>query len=159
MIWALLGLLAGFMLVLIFLFYLLLKTPLGVGYKLLAVLVVTGFYWIQYEALQQYTGWPSNDDLPEQFVLVATEVQEPNKQTGQPGIMYWWVRDSSEPDLPPRVYQLPYQSDIHEKTEQVIEEQKKGGLYIGRNEQQSAANGGLGISFEKFSKASHYQKK
>ena len=55
MIWALLGLLAGFMLVLIFLYYLLLKTPLGVGYKLLAVLVVTGFYWVQYEALQQYT--------------------------------------------------------------------------------------------------------
>lgn len=157
--WALLGLLAGFMLVLIFLYYLLLKTSLGLIYKLLAVILVSSFYWVQYESLQQYTGWPSNDDLPEKFVLVATQVQEPNKQTGEQGVMYWWVRDGSRPDLPPRVYQLPYQSDMHEQAAQVIEEQKKGGLYIGQRNQQSSTSKGESVSFEKISKASHHQKK
>lgn len=157
--WALLGLLAGFMLVLVFLYYLLLKTRLGIAYKLLAVLVVTIFYWIQYESLLQYTGWPSSDDLPAKFVLVATQVQEPNKQTGEKGVMYWWVRDSTNPDLPPRVYQLPFQSNMHEQTAQIIEEQKKGGLYVGRKSQDFASSRGQGISFEKISKASQHKKK
>lgn len=156
---ALLGLMAGFMLVLIMLFLLLLRTDLGFIYKLLALVLVTLFFWVQYESLQQYTGWPSSDDLPQNFILVATDIQEPNKKTGEQGVMYWWVRDGDHPQRPPRVFRLPYQADMHQQTEQIIQDQEKGSLYRGRKARNVSASRGQGISFEKISKAGILQKK
>ncbi len=156
--WAILGLSAGFILVTAFLYYVLLKSSQSVVVKSLALLLVTLFYWVQYESLQQYAGWPSTDDLPDTFLLIATDIQEPDVKTGHKGVMYWWVRDSEDLNAPPRVYQLPYQPQLHEKTEQVIEEQKQGSVYVARKQSASAGGNGLGVSFDKVSKASRYKK-
>ena len=158
MIWAMLGLMAGFMLVLVILGFLLIKTELALWLKILAVLVVSLFYWVEFVSLQQYTGWPTTDGLPPEFVLIATDVHEPDKKKGTEGVMYWWLRDSSNLDQPPRVYQLPYEPETHKQSQQVIEEQKKGNLYVGRKNEQAGATGGLGVSFEKISKASRLKK-
>lgn len=155
---AILGLTAGFLLVLAFLFYLTLKTELNIAIKFLAVFITAGFYIVQYESLQQYTGWPSTDELPEKFVLIATDVYEPDQKTGRQGIMYWWIRDSSNMNQPPRVYQLPYEADIHKITEQVIEQQKKGGQYVGRKTKSHSSSKGSGVSFEKISKSNRHKK-
>lgn len=155
---AIIGLTSGFILVLVFLFYLILKSNLKIGYKFLAVFLSASFYLIQYESLQQYTGWPSSDDLPAQFVLIASDVYEPNQKTGEPGVMYWWVKDSENIDQPPRVYELPYQPETHKKTEQVIEEQKKGSLYLGRKTEGSSSSNSQGVSFEKVSKSTRHKK-
>lgn len=155
---AIMGLTAGFILVLTFLFYLMLRSELKPGYKFIAVFVAAGFYLVQYESLQQFTGWPTNDDLPDEFVLIASDVTEPNQKTGQRGIMYWWLKDSKDVNLPPRVYALPYQPEMHKKTQQVIEEQKKGNLYMGRKTVDRASSAGQGVNFEKISKSSRHQK-
>lgn len=156
--WALIGLLSGFMLVLFFLYYLLIRTSLSLPLKISAVIVVSVFYWVQYESLQQYTGWPSHDELPQNFILLAAYVQEPGKQSGEAGAMYWWVRDSTRPDLPPRVFELPYEAEMHEQAARIVAEQKKGSVYLGKNTQQGAAGRGQGIRFEKVSKAERNQK-
>jgi len=158
MTWAIIGLMAGFILVLVLLYTLLLKTKLAFGYKLLALVVCTLFYWIQYESLQQYTGWPTTDKLPSEFVLIASEVYEPNKTTGETGVMYWWIRESSLADQPPRVYRLPYQAELHQKTEEVIKDQKKGAQYVGKKSADITEANGLGVSFEKISKAKRHKK-
>ncbi len=155
---AILGLSSGFILVLVFLYYLIIKTDLRLSLKFLSVFVVTGFYIIQYESLQQITGWPSTDALPEKFVLLATEVHEPNQKEGEKGVMYWWVRDSVNEVKPPRVYQLPYQPEVYKKTEQVIEEQKRGSQYIGRTIKSDSSNIAEGVNFEKISKSDRYKK-
>ncbi len=155
--WAILGLMAGFVVVLVLLYVLLLKTRLAVGYKVLALVVCTVFYWVQYQSLHQYTGWPSTDKLPDEFILIATDIHEPNKKTGQTGVMYWWVRDSDKAEQLPRVYQLPYQAQLHKKTEQVLKEQKQGGQYLGKKIKTADHSQGLG--FEKISKANRLKKK
>lgn len=155
---AILGLTTGFILVLAFLFLLTIKTDVKLVIKFIAVFVITGFYMIQYESLQQYTGWPSTDDLPEKFVLIASDVHEPNQKTGEKGVMYWWIRDSANVDQPPRVYQLSYQPEVHKKAEQVIDEQKKGSQYVGRKAGSHSASAGQGVSFEKISKSDRHKK-
>ena len=35
-------------------------------------------------------GWPSQDNLPEEFYPIWIEVKEPNKKTGSPGFIYIW---------------------------------------------------------------------
>ena len=156
---AIFGLTAGFILVLFFLFYLTLKTDLHIAVKFLAVFISAGFYIIQYESLQQFTGWPSTDDLPEKFVLIASDVHEPNQKTGEEGVMYWWIIDSANSQQPPRVYQLPYEAEVHKKTDQIIEQQKKGSQYVGRKTERSSSSAGSGVSFEKISKSNRHKKK
>lgn len=158
MMWAIIGLTAGFVLIVGFLYLLLIRTGLPVAFKVIAVFLATGFYWVQYQSLLEFTGWPSHDELPAEFILIASEIVEPNKQTGEAGVMYWWIRDRADLTLPPRVYQLPYQSDIHEQGEQVIEDQQKGSVYVGKKRQDAGGAPGIGVSFEKISKASRMQK-
>ncbi len=152
MTWAIIGLMAGFILILVMLYLLLLKTELAPGLKLLALVVCTLFYWIQYASLKQYTGWQTTEDLPAEFVLIASEVHEPDKKIGEPGVMYWWIRESGDPRQPPRLYELPYQVDLHQKTEEVVQEQERGGRYVARKTETSQGADGLVISFEKVSK-------
>lgn len=152
------GLVAGFIFVLAVLSLLLFKSSLSLLVKMLLVVLVTTFYWVQYASLQQYAGWPVSDRLPEEFVLIATEVVEPNKQTGEAGTMYWWVKESGESSQPPRVYQLPYKTEVHEQSAKVLTQQKQGGQFIGRQSGNLFSSENLGISFEKISKAARYTK-
>ncbi len=155
---AILGLSAGFILVLAFLFYLLVKTQLSVTAKFLALALSSTFFIVQYQSLHQFMGWPSTAELPDEFVLIATNVREPNKQTGDIGIMYWWVRESSDLTQPPRVYELPYKLEMHQTTEDVIKKQKEGAQFIGQKSSDSSSQGGKGFSFKQISKTSRYKK-
>jgi len=156
---AILGLAGGFMLVTVILLLLLLKCNLPVVLKFLLVVLVSGYYLIQYQSLQRYSGWPSDDALPQKFVLIATDVREPNPQTGDAGIMYWWLRDSADSHQPPRVYRLPYQADLQEKSQHVIEQQRSGIQYVATTNGQSSASDGVSVSFKKIHKAQRHKKK
>ena len=154
---AILGLMAGFVFVLMVLLLVLIKTSVKTSVKFILVLMVSVFYWFQYDSLQQFTGWPSSHKLPESFVLIASDVREPNKKTGESGRLYWWVRDSAEPDALPRAYELPYREKLHKRSAKVLEQQKQGALYVGRQAGNSAGES-LGIEFEKISKSTLYKK-
>jgi len=156
---ALLGLAAGFILVLVILLLVLLKSDVKPLWKLVLVLIASGFYVLQYESLQQYMGWPADDSLPDKFVLIATDVREPNRKTGDVGIMYWWLRDSAGQDQPPRVYRLPYQAELHQKSQQVLQQQQAGSQYVATTMGRSAENAGLVVRFKKISKIRHHKKK
>lgn len=155
---SILGLIAGFILVMMILGYLLLSSHLSVMVKLVLVMIITGFYWIQYESLQMFKGWPTEDALPASFILLATEAREPDKTRGDKGVMYWWVREGGKPDQPPRVYQLPYQPDLHKKALQVVQEQEQGAQYVGEAAKTADNNWEMGISFNRVSKSSRHKK-
>ncbi len=147
---ALIGLMAGFILLSLLLFLLWLRAPLPQGWKWLALIALAGFFWVEYAALRHYAGWPTREPLPERFQLIASHVVEPDKKTRADGVMYWWLRDLDHPDWPPRVYELPYEARAHEQSAQVLEEQSKGAAFVGRRSARGAAAGnGLGVEFER----------
>ena len=155
---AILGLTAGFILIAILLLLVLFKAALSWPAKLALVIVVSGFYWVQYHSLLQYGGWPSEDRLPDEFVLIASDVREPNAATGDAGVMYWWVRESDDPAQPPRVYRLPYRNQMHQQGDEIVEQQKQGKQYVGRATSSGPGSGGFGVEFERISKSERYQK-
>lgn len=158
MTWAILGLSAGFILVLSFLLYLLFKTQLTVGVKFLALALASIFFIVQYLSLHQFMGWPSTTDLPEEFVLIASNVREPNKQTGDLGIMYWWVRESRDLTQPPRVYELPYKADMQKISEDVVKRQKEGAQFVGKRPSNASSQGSKGVTFKQISKSKRHKK-
>jgi hypothetical protein len=89
-------------------------------------------------------------------VLIATEVHEPDLRNGDEGVMYWWVRESGNPEQPPRVYQLPYQVEMHEKAQEVAQQQKQGVQYVGKSVSYRLEFRIWG--FERISKSNRYKK-
>ena len=151
-------LMAGFLLLSGLVLFLLLKTRLAVAYKLMAITALTLFYWAQYLALHRYAGWPVREPLPEEFVLIASEVIEPDHSSGEPGRMYWWVKESAQAGRPPRVYELPYVQQVHQQSAEVLQAQQEGAQFIGHQQGSGHGAESLGIRFERLSKSALHRK-
>jgi hypothetical protein len=83
--------------------------------KATAIIVTGGFFVGSYFAIISLLGWPSQDDPPPRFALLATRVVEPDRITGTPGMIYLWLEALDENNIPsgkPRSYSLAYTQDF-----------------------------------------------
>lgn len=81
--------------------------------KTLLVLGVTVLYFYGTSVVDGVLGWPSNDALPERFVLIAATIDEPN--TRHVGGLYVWISTIQDGQAAPqpRAYRLPYSKAMH----------------------------------------------
>lgn len=83
--------------------------------KAAGIVVTAGFFVGSYFAIVSVLGWPSQDDPPQRFALLATRVVEPDRITGAPGTIFLWVEELDENNVPsgrPRSYSLAYTADF-----------------------------------------------
>lgn len=109
---AILGLTAGFVFVVVLLLSLNLRTPFPWSVKAGAVLLSLIFYIVTLYSLPGFYGWPTKQSLPQKFILLGMEIQEPRTEA-DPGVIYMWVKSLLEQDSMPRAYELPYSSELH----------------------------------------------
>lgn len=97
------------------------------------VVLVTGFYFVTYISLNGMLGWPTRDLLPKRFLLVASSVREPDKTSGDDGLIHVWVTslDGDRPAAEPRAFELPYSAELHGQLEDALKNQRKGNVQIG----------------------------
>lgn len=81
------------------------------------IIITTCFYVVSYFSIPPLLGWPTSEQLPKKFKLVAAEVAQPNKTTGAEGSIYLWVADVDDlsSSRPPRAYRLKYSDLLHEQ--------------------------------------------
>lgn len=102
--------------------------------KLLMIIVTLSSTLAVWRSLGTYQGWPTADQLPDNFQLVAAEVLEPGTPNSGPyGMIFLWVRGATGGShtmttlgykttyTEPRAYRLLYTRDLHE---QIVEMQK-----------------------------------
>jgi hypothetical protein len=76
-----------------------------------AIVVTTGAFVATYVAIAGLIGWPSFQNIPDRFSLLATKIVEPDKASGAPGHLYMWVEEIDERNLPispPRNHEVAY---------------------------------------------------
>ena len=85
--------------------------------KAITIILTSAFYIITYFSFPPLLGWPTSQNPPEQFRLIAAHVEQPNKETGAEGAVYLWLTEiENMTDIPePRAYQLDYSNELHEK--------------------------------------------
>ena len=101
--------------------------------KVGCIILVTALYFVNYQALRGLMGWPTTTDLPARFLLLASSVTEPDKTTGEKGVIHLWA-SSLEGDYPakePRAYELPYTQLLHGQLEDALKNMRKGVLQLG----------------------------
>jgi len=102
--------------------------------KALMVLGVTALYFFAEQALDTAWGWPSRNELPERFVLLAAVIEEPS--ASHDGAVYLWANPMADnkPAERPRAYQLAYTRDLHTLVDDSMRKVRQGITQIGSAE-------------------------
>ncbi len=111
------GLIAAYVLIAILLLSINLYSKLSWQVKAGAIVMTTIFYVITYISFAPLLGWPTGESPPNNFRLIATHVQQPNKITGDEGAIYLWLShiDDMTKNSPPRAYKFPYSNNLYER--------------------------------------------
>jgi hypothetical protein len=119
-------------------------TPWKLWVKGGMVAVVTASYFFAQGAFQDMRGWPSYERLPKKFVLLASVIEEPNKEKGTKGAIYVWVNALEESRLvaQPRAYKVPYQKEFHASLNEANRKIRQGVNQIGSTEAPAGGNQG-----------------
>lgn len=110
-----LGLVAAYVVVAILLLSLNLASRWKWWIKGMAVIVVSILYAASYFLISDLRGWPAVASLPDRFQLHWAKIVEPNKFTGEPGILFLWVEALDDDNIPlgtPRAFRLPYSDEL-----------------------------------------------
>lgn len=99
--------------------------------KGLLVLSLTVFYFFAAEAVSQLAGWPTAESLPEQFLLLAAVIEEPNSK--RLGGLQLWVQplEEGKPTAQARAYSLPYRKDLHALLNESLKKTREGVAQVG----------------------------
>ena len=113
-------------------------------------------------SIPNFAGWPSDDRLPDKFLVHWITIKEPDKKTKEDGYIYIWdtilsnqekegqgwkqyllsfgVQDFTEP----RAYRTPYTTEGHQRGEDAIKKIKRGRPVMGRNNGKKGKGKGKG---------------
>ena len=110
--------------------------------KSLMIIVTTTFCVLTYDSFKNLIGWPSNDNLPDRFRLVAAQIYEPNALINSEGSIFLWITDMN--DLAglstPRSYSVRYNKEVHEKISKALVSLKNGVPQMGENINENKKN-------------------
>ena len=129
---AVVGLVAAYMAVVLLLLSLNLTSLWRWWVKAAAIVVTTVFFGVTYQTIHGLMGWPTTQRPPARFNLVSTHVSEPNKRAHNPGAIYLWAEELDVNNVPtgrPRSYQLSY-SDALARKIAAIQEQRDQGIDV-----------------------------
>ena len=106
------------------------------------IIVTTTFCVLTYDSFKNLIGWPSNDNLPDRFRLVAAQIYEPNALINSEGSIFLWITDMN--DLAglstPRSYSVRYNKEVHEKISKALVNLKNGVPQMGENVNENKKN-------------------
>lgn len=109
-----------------------------------AVVVTFGVLALGYFALAGVTGWPASRPLPAHFVLVAADIREPDKRTGDAGAIYIWAKPLERSRDEPRAYRVSYSLELHRRLAEALQRVRDGARLHGEVEGQRQASSARG---------------
>ena len=83
-------------LLLVFCFY----TNFSKKIKLVAIVALSIFYIISWNGFLGVLGWPTSEELPENFNISWVVIQEPNKRRTNEGGLFLWIREIDSTNKP-----------------------------------------------------------
>ena len=110
------GLVAAYVLIALLLLSINLYSNWSWKVKAGSIIVTTLLYVVTYLSFPPLLGWPTGEQPPERFRLVAADVVQPDKATGAKGMVYLWLKDMDDLSsrTQPRAYKLDYSTELHE---------------------------------------------
>ena len=111
-----------------------LATGIAGWIKTAAIVLVTTLYAGVWFGYQDLLGWATPDSLPEEFRVHWITLDDPDKVTGEPGAIYFWVRELDDAGFPigaPRAHRIPWDEESAEAAEEALAQMDEGELLNG----------------------------
>lgn len=110
------------------------RQPLWI--KLGTILVTVAFYYVTYSSLKNFGGWPASAALPQEFVVLAARVDEPDEKIDKKGAVYLWLLPLKGDKVKnaPRAYRLPYSPALHKQVNTAAKQLRRSIVQMGRVE-------------------------
>jgi hypothetical protein len=127
------GLIAAYVLIAVLLLGIGMRSTWSWKIKAGAIILTTVFYIVTYLAFPQILGWPTSEEPPKKFRLLASYVERPDRSRDFNGAIYLWltgIDDLSSP-LPPRAYRFAYTDTLHEHVLNATSKLNKGIAQLG----------------------------
>lgn len=105
--------------------YLVLLSRLHWVFKTLATAATIALVPVTLDGIRELRGLPSDEPIPDNFLLLWAQVVEPNLLQGEDGQVFLWLQTLDEENYPvgvPRAYQLPYSEDMKLKLTEAMSE-------------------------------------
>ena len=134
----------GFLILAVILLWFFINTKGRLVIKVCLTLLAGYYSLVTWRSLDSYEGWPTDEKMPEEFLLHWVVIKEPDKKTSDKGALFVWItspevkarnvlnflgRQSTEE---PRIYRLPYSLKMHEKLEKARGVLMKGKVVRGK---------------------------
>ena len=122
--------------------------------KALLISSILYFFGSVNSSMDSFSGWPTNDSLPEKFQVYWFVIDEPNLANNNPGKIYIWIIDigekkeysnygcnglflSFEEDHygKPRVYKIKYSTKMHKRLQDILPSLLRGATVLGGKRQ------------------------
>ena len=120
--------------------------------KLAATLVTSALLVVVYLAMLALLGWPTSEPLPDRFVLISADVQEPAKGRDDQGAIYLWAKPVEGSASEPRAYRLPYSEKLHGQVISALDRSRSGtrqlGTVTGRSGSGPGEQRGVSVRFD-----------
>ena len=103
--------------------------------KVSAIVLVTLLYVAAWSGYRGITGWATSQPLPEDFRVYWLMVEDPEKVSGKPGAIFFWVReldDAGFPAGPPRAHRVAWSEDAARVAEAALASMEAGEILNGR---------------------------
>src|SRR5579862_2982278 len=113
--------------------------------KAALIVLVSGFYIVDFRAARSLLGWASPESLPPHFKLLGARIVEPHSLAGDAGAIFLFVEEVDDDNFPsgdPRLFRLPYEARLAERTEAAVRASAEGTPQGGRTADFGAGNGG-----------------
>ena len=97
--------------------------------------LVSLFYFVDFRAARSLLGWASPEALPAHFKLLGARIVEPHSLAGDAGAIFLFVEDVDDDNFPsgdPRLFRLPYDARLAERTEAAVTASANGAPQGGR---------------------------
>ena len=109
------------------------------------IVLTSGFYVFDYQGARSLLGWASPEALPANFKLLGARIIEPHSLAGDEGAIFLWVEEIDSRNFPsgdPRLFRLPYDAKLAERTEAAVKASAEGKPQGGRTADTGAGTGG-----------------
>ena len=97
--------------------------------KLLTIIISTGFYVTTWKGYESILGWPTFEELPENFQINWAIIEEPNKRLKKEGSLYLWIVELDEFGKKfgkPRSYNLYWNEDNQKLVQSALHKLQEG---------------------------------
>ena len=112
--------------------------------KSVVIILTSAFYLVTYFSYPQILGWPTAEQPPRKFRLLASYVERPDRPRGVSGKIYLWLAgiDDLASPLPPRAYRFAYSQLLHERVLNASSKLNKGIEQLGEIDNGHEGNAG-----------------